>query len=166
MTADVLDARALGRATLARQLLLRRHDDVTPLDAVAHLVGMQAQVPLNPYVGLWARLAGFAPEALARLLLDRAVVRIAAMRSTIHLVTADDCLVLRPLVQPVLDAELDRHPDFGPPLRGVDLGSALAFARELLAEAPRTTGQIRSAMAERFPDLDAAALAFACRNRL
>ena len=105
---DVLDRRALNRATLERQLLLRR-SELPVLDAVKHLVGLQAQEPLNPYTALWSRLDGFRPEALARLLEERQVVRLAVMRSTVHLVTADDCLVLRPLMQPVLDAELARY---------------------------------------------------------
>ena len=74
------------------------------------------------------------------------------MRATIHLVTADDCLVLRPLMQPVLDAELARHPEFAPALAGVDLEPVLAFARALLAERPRTGTELRAALAERFPD--------------
>ena len=52
------------------------------------------------------------------------------------------------------------------PLVGVDLKPVLAAAREILGEQPRTNPQLRAALAERFPDLDAAALAFACRNRL
>jgi len=162
---ELLGPRALNRATLARQLLLGR-SPMAPLDAVRQLVGMQAQVPLNPYHGLWSRLDGFRPESLAQLLLDRKVVRIVVMRGTIHLVTAEDCLVLRPLAQPVLDKELARHPLFGPALRGVDLGPALAAARELLAEQPMSGGQLRAAFADRFSDLDAAALAYACRNHL
>ena len=165
MTIDVLTARALNRATLERQLLLRR-SAMPVLDAVEHLVGLQAQVPLNPYVGLWSRLERFDPNALARLLIDRAVVRIVVMRGTLHLVTADDCLLLRPLVQPVLDRELSRHPKYGRALVGVDVDAVLSFTRPLLAERPRTGSQLRAAIAERFPDLDAAALAYACRNRL
>ena len=137
MTPAVLDPRALGRATLERQLLLRR-SPMPPLEAVEHLVGMQAQVPLNPYLALWSRLDRFRPDDLGQLLLDREVVRIVVMRGTIHLVTADDCLLLRPLVQPVLDRELARHPEYGPALRGVDLAPVLDFARPLLAERPRT----------------------------
>ena len=53
-------------------------------------MGLQAQVPLNPYTGLWPRLEGFRPEELAQLLEDRKVVRIALMRATIHLVSAGD----------------------------------------------------------------------------
>lgn len=165
MGVEVLSRRALNRATLARQLLLERHP-VTALAAVGHLVGMQAQVPLNPYVGLWSRLVDFRPEELAGLLAHRHVVRIVVMRGTIHLVTADDCLALRPLFRPVLDAELARHRDFGPPLRGVDLGPVLAFARALLTEQPRTGPELRAALGARFPDRDAGALAYACRNHL
>jgi len=88
------------------------------------------------------------------------------MRGTIHLITAEDCLILRPLSQPVLDKELARPPLYGPALRGVDLGPPLAHARELLAKQPRTGGQLRAAFAGRFPDLDAAALTYACRNHL
>lgn len=46
---DVLDVRALNRATLARQLLLDR-GDMTVHDAVAHLCGLQAQEPQEPFV--------------------------------------------------------------------------------------------------------------------
>ena len=162
MTADVLTDRALGRATLARQLLLERHV-LDPVAAVARLVGLQAQVPLDPYLALWSRLEPFDPHEVGRRLEDRTLVRIVVMRGTIHLVTADDALVLRPLVQPVLDAELARHAEFAPALAGVDLAPVLAFGRSVMAERPRTGAQLRAAMTERFPAHDAAALAYACR---
>jgi Winged helix DNA-binding domain len=165
VAADVLTRRELNRATLARQLLLER-SDLPVLEAVEHLVGLQAQVPRDPYTALWSRLAGFRPDELSRLLVDRKLVRIAVMRSTIHLVSADDCLVLRPLVQPVLDGELSRHRDYGPALVGVDLDAVMDVARPLLASRAMTGAQLRAALAERFPGLDPAALAFACRNRL
>ena len=162
---EVLGARALNRATLERQLLLRR-SDLPALGAVEHLVGLQAQVPSNPYGALWSRLEGFRHESLSQLLEDRHVVRLPLMRSTIHLVSAADCLALRPLVQPVLDAELARHAEYGAALRDVDLAPVLAVAREVLAERPLTGPALRTALAARFPDADAAALAYACRNRL
>ena len=71
------------------------------------------------------------------------------MRATLHLVTADDCLLLRPLMQPVLDAELARHRDHGPALAGVDLAPALAFARTFARRA--TTHGHRAARRVRRP---------------
>jgi hypothetical protein len=158
---EVLSRRALNRATLERQLLLRRAE-LPVLDAVQHLVGLQAQEPPDPYTALWSRLADFDPHELGRLLEERRVVRIALMRSTIHLVTADDCLELRPLVQPVLDAELARYRD----LDGVDIDAVLAFGRRLVEERPRSARELRAALAERFPDHDAGDLTYACRNLL
>src|SRR5690349_12386386 len=103
--AERIGERALNRALLERQMLLRRWD-MSPEAAIERLVGLQAQTPASPFLGLWSRLAAFDPEAASRLLLERRTVRIALMRSTIHLVTARDCLTLRPLIQPVLDREL------------------------------------------------------------
>ena len=82
-----ISLRALNRATLDRQLLLRRSRLSVPA-TLEHLVGMQAQTPHTAYVGLWTRLEGFRGDDLSTLLLDRSVVRIALMRGTIHLVTA------------------------------------------------------------------------------
>ncbi len=46
--APVLDARALNRATLDRQLLLRP-SELSAKEAVAHLLGLQAQNVKPPY---------------------------------------------------------------------------------------------------------------------
>ena len=56
----VLCTRMLNRATLERHMLLRRRE-LSALDGLEHLVGMQAQAPCPPYVGLWTRLASFRP---------------------------------------------------------------------------------------------------------
>ena len=161
VAAETLSPRALNRALLARQLLLGALR-AAALEAVEHLVGLQAQEPLDPYTALWSRLSGFRPESLADLLEGRRAVRIAAMRGTIHLVSAEDCLALRALMQPVLDAELSRHPAYAPLLAGVDLAPVMRAAREALAE-PRSTRELRAIMREGFPEHDAAALAYACR---
>ena len=44
----MLGRRALNRALLARQMLLERQTRPVS-DVLEHLVGMQAQVPQNPY---------------------------------------------------------------------------------------------------------------------
>jgi hypothetical protein len=160
---DVLTARALNRATLARQLLLQRTSQ-DPAEVVTHLVGMQAQNPLDPYLALWSRLIDFDPEAFGRLVEKRELVRIVLMRSTIHLVTADDALFLRPIMQPVIDAEMTRHSEYAPLLRGVDMAPVVAFAHPLLAETPMPLQKLRAVLAERFPKLPTAAITYACRN--
>jgi hypothetical protein len=159
---DVLTDRALNRATLERQLLLRR-SSMAPVAVVEHLVGLQAQNPLDPYLALWSRLDGFDPNSAGRLLEDRSLVRMVVMRATIHLLTAGDALSLRPLMQPVLDAEMARHPEFAPHLAGIDIEPALTFAGRQLSRQPLTGQQLRASLAERFPDLHAAALTYACR---
>ena len=73
------------------------------------------------------------------------------MRSTIHLVTADDALALRPLCQEVLDREVRTHGEWRDLLREVDAGAVTAFAGALLDEAPRTQPQLKALLAERFP---------------
>ena len=166
MPEPVLSARALGRATLARQLLLERAEGLDVADAVTHLVGLQAQNPRDPYLALRARLRDFDPHDLGRRIEERQMVRIVVMRGTIHLVTADDALGLRPLMQPVLDREIRNHSEFGPLLEGIDLEPVLRFAGPLLAARPLSAGKLRAAMASEFPDLPADALAYACRCKL
>jgi len=157
---NVLSRRALNRATLARQLLLRRHE-MPLLDAVGHLVGLQAQTPQSWYHGLWSRLTGFQPERLAELLTDRTVARIALMRSTIHLVTAADCLAIRPLVQPVIERSMSGN--FGRNLVGLDRDEVAAAGRKLVDEEPRTFSELGRLLAERWPGRDQASLAQAVR---
>lgn len=117
---------------------------------------MQSQAPNAPYVGLWTRLKGFQPSDLAGLLAERRVVRIALMRSTIHLVTARDCLALRPLIQPVLERGLKGT--FGKRLAGLDMAEVAAAGRALVEERPRTFAELGARLGERWPDRDPAAL--------
>src|ERR671933_1096518 len=133
MNDRVLTLRELNRATLERQMLLRRQK-LPAVEAIEHLVGMQAQAPYPPYIGLWTRLEGFHPEELARLILDRHAVRIALMRNTIHLVSARDCLTLRPLVQPVLERGLYGNRTHRAGIEGVDIEALIAASRALLEE--------------------------------
>ncbi|ROP37869.1 winged helix DNA-binding domain-containing protein [Saccharothrix texasensis] len=158
----VLSRRALGRATLARQFLLARTEASVP-EVVAHLVGLQAQTPHTWYTGLWSRIAGFTPDRAADPLVDRELVRIAVMRSTIHLVTAADALALRPLVQPALDRDLFRNHTHGRDMRGLDVDAVVAAGRTLLAEKPRTNKELGTLLHEQWPDRAPASLAYAIR---
>ena len=160
-----LDRRAINRATLERQLLLRRSSLSVP-DAVEHLVGLQAQTPHTWYVGLWSRLAGFTPEQATEPLVDRSMVRMALMRSTIHLVTADDARALRPLIQPVLDRDLYRNQTHGKPIADVDMAALTADAADLLAPAALTNKQLGDLLSERWPGRPAASLVYAIRNQV
>ncbi|MEU4098973.1 winged helix DNA-binding domain-containing protein [Streptomyces sp. NPDC026673] len=158
----VLGRRTLNRALLDRQLLLSRAA-MSPLEAVGHLLGLQSQAPHSAYPALWTRLDGFAFADLSRLLLDRAVVRIALMRGTVHLVRADDALLLRPLLQPLLDRQIERG-TWGPGVRGVDRDEAVAACRALVEAEPRTPGELRELLGPRWPDADPASLVNALRN--
>jgi Winged helix DNA-binding domain len=165
---DVLSLQALNRALLDRQMLLQRAplpDAGTRADrvieTVEHLVGLQAQAPFPPYYGLWSRLADFRPHELAELILSRQVVRIALMRGTIHLVSARDCLMLRPLVQPVLDRGLNAI--FGRQIAGVDTAALAAAGRVLLEDRPRTFSELGVLLSEQWPGHAPNALAQAVR---
>ncbi|QXE37041.1 winged helix DNA-binding domain-containing protein [Streptomyces sp. GMY02] len=145
----VLGTRALNRATLARQLLLDRAD-IPVLDAVAHLGGLQAQEPQEPFTGLWSRLRAFDPAALDSLLTGRNVVRTHLMRRTVHLVTADDVLawrarhdaMLRQRVLGTYRRELD----------GTDLAELAAAGRAVMADGePRSMTELARALADRWP---------------
>ncbi|MER5278741.1 winged helix DNA-binding domain-containing protein [Streptomyces sp. NPDC002809] len=155
----VLSPRALGRATLERQLLLRRAE-MSAADAVRHLVGLQAQNTGPPYYQLLARLEGFEPAELAELMESREVVRMVTLRSTIHTHTAEDALTLRPLVQEARDRELRI---FRKGLVGVDLDRLRDLSRAYVEEAPRTPKEIREKLLVEWPDADPQALSTAAR---
>ncbi|MGW0551042.1 winged helix DNA-binding domain-containing protein [Streptomyces altiplanensis] len=158
----VLSLRALNRATLARQLLLRR-TAMSAKDAVGHLVGLQAQNTRPPYFQLTARLDGFGPEELSGLMASREVARLVTLRSTLHTHTADDCLTLRPLVQAARERELKM---FRKGLTGVDLGRLAAMTRDLVEERPRTLKEIREVLLKEWPDAEPLAVGVAARCML
>ena len=157
----VLDRRTLNRTLLARQFLLERVG-ARATDVVEHLVGMQAQVPLDPYVACWSRLRAFDPDALGRQLLERRLVRMSLMRATLHLVSSADALRLRPLLQEMLERAFASSP-FARNLVGLDLAPVLARGRGLVEETPLTVAQLRAALGEEWPHHDSNSLAYAVR---
>jgi hypothetical protein len=153
-----LSRRELGRATLARQLLLERVRRPVA-GTLEHLVGLQGQVPKVPHLALWDRLAAYDPAELDGLMTARAVVRTQLMRTTIHTVTTSDALALRPVLQPVLDRVFSATA-WGQRLRGQDVDAAVETARGLLATTPMTRARLLRELADRHPSVDAEAVAY------
>jgi hypothetical protein len=156
----VLTKRELNRALLERQMLQRRQE-LQAKDVIERLVGMQAQVPNDPYIALWSRIDGFQTTELAGLFEQRVVVRAGLMRGTIHLVTASDCLYLRLVTRPVMDRMFFSGSPYGRNLRGIDIEKVVAMGRELVEERPRTRAELRPLLAERWPEHDSDSLAYA-----
>jgi hypothetical protein len=154
-----LSAKAVNRATLARQMLLERVE-VSPVEAVGRLVGMQGQEPKHPYVGLWSRLAGFEETQLDQAIKGREVVRATLFRGTLHLVTAEDYLRFRTTVAPVLEAGLKVLGDRG---EGLEPAKVIKAARTLLKKEPLTFTEVRNALQEKFPAVNERALGFCTR---
>ena len=156
---EVVSIQALNRGLLERQMLLSRRRAAVA-ETLEHLVGMQAQEPQAPYVGLWSRLDGFLPEQLSDLIAQRRAVRGPLMRATIHLVSTQDWARLRRLVQPVLERGFEASP-FRRSIAGVDLRELLRYGRELLTDQPRSRAELAPLLAERWPGVDPTALAYA-----
>jgi hypothetical protein len=74
MPSDALAPRELNGALLQRPGLLAR-SDAPAVDMIEQVVGMQAQVPENPYLALWSRLNDFHTDELSGLIADRHAVR-------------------------------------------------------------------------------------------
>ncbi len=147
VTADspVLSTRQLGRATLARQLLLEpRTLDVVP--AVEAVAALQAQEPASPYIALWARLAGFETATLDRALAARQLVKGTLMRRTVHIVTAADYRALWVATQASLTGVRRTDRRDVPDARL--LGELRGFAKDLASE-PRSLRELREGLGER-----------------
>lgn len=160
-----LSTPALNRALFARQHLLERVA-LSAAEMIEHLVGMQAQVPANPYFALWSRLERFEADELERLIAGRQAVRMPLVRTTLHLVTARDALALRPLFEPVLARGFATGSPFGRNLAGLDIDAVLAAGRELMEAGPRSASELAAELGRRWPDRDAMSLAMAVRYLL
>jgi len=163
MTEAVLSNRALNRALLARQMLLEREEE-TPVRAIERLVGMQAQIPKPPFLGLWSRLSTFRREDLVRAFEKKRAVRSTTMRATIHVLSTKDYVAFRNALQPALDravaAILKNR------LKGIDLASMISEARAVFDAKPCTFDALRDHFLEVHPKLDTRAIAYAVRCML
>jgi hypothetical protein len=159
VTAPRLDRRQLNRALLARQFLLERVS-LRPVDVIEHLVGLQSQVPLAAYVGLWSRVVNFDPVGVGSAVADGSLVRTHAMRGTVHLFSRRDALGLRPLMAPML-ARRFGSTALAKSLNGVSLDDVRRVARSVAIDAPLSRADLGRRMGEQFPDFPTEALAFA-----
>ncbi|MFF9036816.1 winged helix DNA-binding domain-containing protein [Streptomyces sp. NPDC014892] len=139
-----LTARALNRATLARQLLLSR-EQLEVTDAVRRIVALQAQHPASPYIALWNRLSPFDPTTLDAALADHRLVRATLMRITVHTVHADDYTPFREAMEPTLRGSRLGDPRFR--ASGLTASDADTFLPLLLDHADgtvRTAAELRT----------------------
>jgi hypothetical protein len=143
-----LTARRLNRATLGRQLLLRR-ERLAVAEGVRRVVAVQAQDAASPYLALWNRLAGFDPGDLDAALGERAVVRATLLRITLHAVHADDYPAFHSAMLPSLRAA--RLHDRRYTGSGLSIADADALLPQLLefAGRPRTRAEIEELLAAR-----------------
>jgi hypothetical protein len=138
-----LTARELNRATLARQLLLRRERIDVPA-AVHRVVALQAQEPASPYLALWNRIEGFDGSALDQAFADGEVVKASVVRITLHAVAAGDYPAFYAAMLPYLRASRlndDRFRTHG--LTTADADALVPGLLELLAE-PRSKAEIEA----------------------
>ncbi|HEY0188259.1 MAG TPA: winged helix DNA-binding domain-containing protein [Cellulomonas sp.] len=164
-TGGVVTRRGLGRALLARQHLLEPRATTVPAE-VDHLVGLQSQNPFSAYLALHARVRGFRHADLADALLDRRVGRLALVRDTVHLVSAQDALTLWPLLAPLLRRRLLSGISASATLRQVDLDDLARHARDALAGEPLTAPQLGARLAVHLPGHDPGHLALGARGLL
>jgi hypothetical protein len=159
--APVLSRRALNRTLLGRQYLLERVER-TPAEVVEHLVGLQAQEPIDPYVALWTRIADFDPAELSAMIEERRAVRMGSLRTTLHLLTTEDAMAMAPLTAGVHRRTFSSTP-FPKALVGLDTDEVVDAARAALEAAPMTPGDLGRHLATKWPDRDPASLAYLAR---
>lgn len=143
--------------------MLLEREQVATLDALERLVGLQAQDLVPPYCGLWARIEGFNPEELGAHIAEGRAVRVALMRSTIHLVSRADVFRLRPVVQSVVERSM--RGAYGKALRGVEREELVSRGKARFREGPALLSDVAKALKEdRWPEVSPQALAYGVRT--
>jgi hypothetical protein len=143
-----LTARQLNRATLARQLLLRR-EAVPITDALHRAVALQAQEAASPYIALWNRVEGFEPADLDAAFAGSSVVKATLFRITLHAVGAADYPAFRHAMVSSLRALRLHDRRFAE--TGLSIEEVDALVPDLLAylAEPRTNAEVEAWLQER-----------------
>ncbi|AEF42879.1 winged helix DNA-binding domain-containing protein [Hoyosella subflava] len=152
------ELQTLNRTLLQRQLLLERAA-LSAEELAVHLVGLQAQDSLPPYIGMFSRVTNFDPLTLSGGLESRSLVRATLMRGTIHLVVAEDALRMRSIFQPEFEKTLERPGFFSGALSGLDTDELRKHGEAAFDDGPRTAAQVRASAEAAFPDRDPQAVA-------
>jgi Winged helix DNA-binding domain len=158
-----LSRRALNRATLARQMLLRR-EKVKPVTAIERLAGMQAQLARPPFIGLWSRIEQFRRDDLIGAIERREVVRATMMRGTLHLASRQDFVRFRLVLQPML--ALGAKAVLRDRANGINVDALVKAARVCFDKKPCTFDELRRHLSARFPGLDERAMGYTVRMHL
>jgi hypothetical protein len=158
-----LSARVLNRTLLHRQHLLDRIE-VDPIEEIAHLVGLQAQETLPPYLSLFARVRGFTATQLSDAIGDGRLVRLLLMRGTIHAVAPADAVRLRALAGPLLE-RAGRTIASTKPVAHLSIDELVAAGDAVLADGPLPLADIGSGLERHFPELAGHALSHSLRYR-
>ena len=143
-----LTERQLNRATLERQLLLRRQR-LGVVDAVRAVCALQAQSPASPYIALWNRVDAFDPAELDRAYADHRVVKATLMRITLHAVAAEDYPAFHAAM--LHDLRRARLGDHRFRALGISTADADALLPEVMAFAARarTNAELDAMLAQR-----------------
>jgi hypothetical protein len=105
----------------------------------------------------------FDPSEVSTALTERTSVRVLLMRGTIHLVTASDCLELRPLVQGMLD-KITRNSALSRDAAAVSREKLATAGREALRDGPMSLDDLGAALVQVFPGYPPPALANSFRE--
>lgn len=151
-----LSRRRLNRTLLLRQHLLERVPS-DPVSMARHLVGLQAQESLAPYLSLAARLTDLDPYDVSRALEEARLVRLVTLRGTIHLLAAEDAVTQRTWTRPVQERERKVSQVIRPAL-ALDPEEFVRALEAVLADGPLPQRRLSARLAEAFPDLPPAAL--------
>ena len=158
----MLTERQLNRTLLLRQHLLSRVS-LTPAEMIEHLVGLQAQDSLSPFIALSARLDSLDPYSLSAQLESSALVRLSSLRSTIHMHTAADAALVRAWTQPVHDFYTQQIAIIRP---AAQLDGFVEATEDVLALGALPNAALEAGLIEHFPGVPAKALGLRARNEL
>lgn len=158
----VIATPALTRTLWLRQHLVPEQRWVSDIPGVVeHLIGLQAQDTLPPYLAIAARVDNFSPTDLSALLADRTLVRFFSVRGTVHVLSAQDALGLRGWVQPALDRRSTTDASGAPTTAKLERAT-----RAVLTEGSRPLNEIAATLHTDFPDISEEALKRLIRERL